>query len=44
MPTPLRHARKGGENPTMKKSLTRDLQTRCERVVGLEISLDETRE
>lgn len=29
---------------TMKKSLMRDLQNRCERVVELEISLDETRE
>ncbi|KAL8748275.1 MAG: hypothetical protein Q9184_007443 [Pyrenodesmia sp. 2 TL-2023] len=28
----------------MKKSLMRDLQNRCERVVELEISLDETRE
>ena len=29
---------------TMKKSLMRDLQNRCERVVELEISLDSTRE
>jgi kinesin family protein 5 len=29
---------------TMKKALMRDLQTRCEKVVELEISLDETRE
>ncbi|KAI9359349.1 kinesin heavy chain [Pilaira anomala] len=29
---------------TMKKALMRDLQTRCERVVELEMSLDETRE
>ena len=29
---------------TLKKSLMRDLQNRCERVVELEISLDETRE
>ncbi|EEP78127.1 kinesin heavy chain [Uncinocarpus reesii 1704] len=29
---------------TMKKSLMRDLQNRCERVVELEISLDEARE
>ncbi|OZJ03693.1 Kinesin heavy chain [Bifiguratus adelaidae] len=29
---------------TMKKALMRDLQGRCERVVELEISLDETRE
>jgi kinesin family member 5 len=28
----------------MKKSLMRDLQNRCERVIELEISLDETRE
>ncbi|GAA95055.1 uncharacterized protein L969DRAFT_104727 [Mixia osmundae IAM 14324] len=28
----------------MKKSLTKDLQDRCEKVVELEISLDETRE
>src|SRR3954467_1810691 len=28
----------------MKKALMRDLQNRCERVVELEISLDETRE
>lgn len=28
----------------MKKALMRDLQSRCERVVELEISLDETRE
>ncbi|ORY85468.1 P-loop containing nucleoside triphosphate hydrolase protein [Protomyces lactucae-debilis] len=28
----------------MKKSLMRDLQTRCERVVELEIALDDTRE
>jgi len=28
----------------MKKNLMRDLQNRCERVVELEISLDETRE
>lgn len=28
----------------MKKALMRDLQTRCEKVVELEISLDETRE
>ncbi|KAI9761846.1 MAG: Kinesin heavy chain [Chaenotheca gracillima] len=32
------------EFDTMKKSLMRDLQNRCERVVELEISLDETRE
>lgn len=32
------------EFDTMKKSLMRDLQTRCERVVELEIALDETRE
>lgn len=29
---------------TMKKVLMRDLQTRCEKVVELEMSLDETRE
>jgi kinesin family protein 5 len=29
---------------TMKKALMRDLQTRCEKVVELEMSLDETRE
>ena len=29
---------------TIKKSLMRDLQNRCERVVELEISLDSTRE
>ena len=28
----------------MKKALMRDLQNRCEKVVELEISLDETRE
>ena len=28
----------------MKKALMRDLQSRCERVVELEMSLDETRE
>lgn len=32
------------EFDVMKKSLMRDLQNRCERVVELEISLDETRE
>ncbi|KIW07862.1 uncharacterized protein PV09_01777 [Verruconis gallopava] len=32
------------EFEVMKKSLMRDLQNRCERVVELEISLDETRE
>ncbi|KAF2277122.1 kinesin-domain-containing protein [Westerdykella ornata] len=32
------------EFDNMKKSLMRDLQNRCERVVELEISLDETRE
>ncbi|KAI6245056.1 Kinesin heavy chain [Erysiphe necator] len=32
------------EFDSMKKSLMRDLQNRCERVVELEISLDETRE
>ncbi|KAI0998984.1 Kinesin heavy chain [Podosphaera aphanis] len=32
------------EFDAMKKSLMRDLQNRCERVVELEISLDETRE
>ena len=32
------------EFETMKKSLMRDLQDRCEKVVELEISLDETRE
>lgn len=32
------------EFDTMKKALMRDLQSRCERVVDLEISLDETRE
>lgn len=32
------------EFEAMKKSLMRDLQNRCERVVELEISLDETRE
>ncbi|KAF8454469.1 kinesin motor domain-containing protein [Kalaharituber pfeilii] len=32
------------EFDVMKKSLMRDLQDRCERVVELEISLDETRE
>lgn len=32
------------EFDTMKKNLMRDLQDRCERVVELEISLDETRE
>lgn len=32
------------EFDSMKKSLMRDLQTRCERVVELEIALDETRE
>jgi len=29
---------------TMKKKLMRDLQNRCEKVVELELSLDETRE
>ena len=33
-----------GEFDTMKKKLMRDLQNRCEKVVELEISLDETRE
>ncbi|CAO3598592.1 unnamed protein product [Absidia cylindrospora] len=33
-----------GEFETMKKALMRDLQSRSERVVDLEISLDETRE
>ncbi|KAG0145426.1 hypothetical protein CROQUDRAFT_658744 [Cronartium quercuum f. sp. fusiforme G11] len=32
------------EFDTMKKSLMRDLQNRCEKVIELEISLDETRE
>lgn len=32
------------EFDTMKKSLMRDLQNRCEKVVELEISLDESRE
>ncbi|KAI5475516.1 kinesin family member 5 [Pseudohyphozyma bogoriensis] len=32
------------EFDTMKKSLMRDLQNRCEKVVELEISLDETQE
>ncbi|TAQ86834.1 hypothetical protein B7494_g4857 [Chlorociboria aeruginascens] len=32
------------EFDVMKKSLMRDLQNRCERVIELEISLDETRE
>ena len=32
------------EFEAIKKSLMRDLQNRCERVVELEISLDETRE
>ncbi len=32
------------EFDTMKKKLMRDLQNRCEKVVELEISLDETRE
>ena len=32
------------EFDSMKKSLMRDLQNRCERVVELEISLDDTRE
>ncbi|RPA79083.1 kinesin-domain-containing protein [Ascobolus immersus RN42] len=32
------------EFDVMKKSLMRDLQNRCERVVELELSLDETRE
>ena len=32
------------EFDNMKKSLMRDLQTRCERVVELEIALDDTRE
>ncbi|KAJ3115489.1 hypothetical protein HDU96_000585 [Phlyctochytrium bullatum] len=33
-----------GEFDAMKKKLMRDLQNRCEKVVELEISLDETRE
>ncbi|KAI9312760.1 P-loop containing nucleoside triphosphate hydrolase protein, partial [Dichotomocladium elegans] len=33
-----------GDFEVMKKALMRDLQSRCERVVELEISLDETRE
>ncbi|KAJ3132845.1 hypothetical protein HK100_004901 [Physocladia obscura] len=33
-----------GEFDTMKKKLMRDLQNRCEKVVELEISLDETRD
>lgn len=37
-------AQQMAEFDTMKKSLMRDLQNRCERVVELEISLDETRE
>ncbi|GAA5808547.1 hypothetical protein MFLAVUS_001938 [Mucor flavus] len=37
-------AKELAEFETMKKALMRDLQTRCERVVELEMSLDETRE
>ncbi|TLS28695.1 hypothetical protein PpBr36_01272 [Pyricularia pennisetigena] len=37
-------AQQMAEFDVMKKSLMRDLQNRCERVVELEISLDETRE
>ncbi|CAK7266583.1 Kinesin heavy chain [Sporothrix epigloea] len=37
-------AQQMAEFDSMKKSLMRDLQNRCERVVELEISLDETRE
>ncbi|CAK7202981.1 Kinesin heavy chain [Sporothrix eucalyptigena] len=37
-------AQQMAEFDAMKKSLMRDLQNRCERVVELEISLDETRE
>jgi kinesin family member 5 len=37
-------AQQMAEFDIMKKSLMRDLQNRCERVVELEISLDETRE
>jgi uncharacterized protein Yka (UPF0111/DUF47 family) len=33
-----------GEFDAMKKKLMRDLQNRCEKVVELEIALDETRE
>ncbi len=37
-------AQQMAEFDAMKKSLMRDLQNRCERVVELEMSLDETRE
>ena len=47
-PTPSSHVKTVQQQiadfDVMKKSLMRDLQNRCERVVELEISLDETRE
>lgn len=42
--SPKSVAQQISEFDLMKKSLMRDLQNRCERVVELEISLDETRE
>nr|OQO22120.1 hypothetical protein B0A51_10784 [Rachicladosporium sp. CCFEE 5018] len=43
-PNGATHSKQLADFDTIKKSLMRDLQNRCERVVELEISLDSTRE